>query len=117
MTLIVADTTSSLPLDLTAQLGIPVVPQIVIFGDQSFRDDTELTTADFLGRLRTVAVITPGRLHFESLSSDPDDTKYLACAVEGRADFIISGDHHLKDLKTFRGIRIVDPATFLAAME
>jgi len=73
--------------------------------------------ADFLGRLRTVAVITPGRLHLESLSSDPDDTKYLVCAVEGRADFIISGDHHLKDLKSFQGIRIVDPATFLAAME
>jgi len=52
MTLIVADTTSGLPLDLTAQLGIPVVPQIVNFGDQSFRDDTELTTADFLGKLR-----------------------------------------------------------------
>lgn len=72
---------------------------------------------DFLGRLRAVAVITPGRLRLEPLASDPDNTKYLVCAVEGNADFIISGDHHLKDLKSFRGIRIVDPATFLAAME
>jgi DegV family protein with EDD domain len=57
MTLIVADTTSGLPLDLTAQLGIPVVPQIVNFGDQSFRDDTELTTADFLVRLRASSAL------------------------------------------------------------
>jgi putative PIN family toxin of toxin-antitoxin system len=72
---------------------------------------------DFLGRLRAVAVITPGRLRLEPLASDPDDTKYLACAVEGNADFIISGDHHLKDLKSFRGIRIIDPASFLAVIE
>ena len=52
MTIIVADTTSSLPLDLTARLGIPVIPQFVEFGDQSFRDDTELTTAAFLEKLR-----------------------------------------------------------------
>jgi len=44
MTKIIADTTSGLPLDMAAQLGIPVIPQIVIFGEQSFRDDTELTT-------------------------------------------------------------------------
>jgi DegV family protein with EDD domain len=53
MTLIIADTTSSLPPDLTTQLGIPVIPQIVNFGDQSFRDDTELTTAEFLSKLRS----------------------------------------------------------------
>jgi DegV family protein with EDD domain len=52
MTLIVADTTSSLPLDLTARLGIPVIPQFVEFGERSFRDDTELSTADFLEKLR-----------------------------------------------------------------
>ncbi len=57
MTIIVADTTCSLPIDLTAQLGIPVIPQTVIFGDQSFRDDAELTTADFLDKLRSSPAI------------------------------------------------------------
>jgi putative PIN family toxin of toxin-antitoxin system len=73
--------------------------------------------ADFVERLRTIAIITPGALSLDPLASDPDDTKYLACAVEGNADFIISGDRHLTELKSFRGIRIVDPATFLAAMD
>ncbi|RPH59305.1 MAG: DegV family protein [Chloroflexi bacterium] len=57
MTKIVADTTSGLPLEMAAQLGIPMIPQIVIFGEQSFRDDTELTTAEFLKKLRGSATL------------------------------------------------------------
>jgi DegV family protein with EDD domain len=52
MVRIVADTTCSLPRDLTRKLGIPVLPQIIMFGEQTFRDDTELTTEQFLSRLR-----------------------------------------------------------------
>jgi putative PIN family toxin of toxin-antitoxin system len=68
----------------------------------------------FMAKIRTVALFTAGNLPIEPLAADPDDTKYLVCAVEGRADYIISGDHHLTDLKIFRGIRIVTPAEFLA---
>jgi DegV family protein with EDD domain len=57
MTIIVADTTSGLPLELAAQLGIPMIPQVVIFGEQSFRDDTELTTATFLQKLRASSTL------------------------------------------------------------
>lgn len=70
----------------------------------------------FVSRLRSVAVITPGTLALPPLAADPDDTGYLVCAVEGKADFIVSGDHHLTDLRAYRGIRIVDHATFLALM-
>ncbi len=52
MVRIVADTTAGLPSDLTEQLGIPILPQIVIFGEQSFRDDFELNTAAFLEKLK-----------------------------------------------------------------
>ncbi len=44
----------------------------------------------------------------------PPDNRILECAVAGRATYIISGDHHLTSLKTFRDIKIVDPAAFLA---
>ncbi len=45
------------------------------------------------------------------------DNRILECAVEGGAEFIISGDHHLTDLKTFQGIKIVEPSTFLKTAE
>jgi len=51
MTLIVADTTCGLPRDLLKQRGIPLIPQIVIFGDKEYRDDSELDTAAFLEKL------------------------------------------------------------------
>lgn len=69
--------------------------------------------AGFVERLRSVAVVTPGELSLDPLATDEDDTKYLVCAIEGNADYIISGDRHLKDLKSFQGVRIVDPAAFL----
>ena len=52
----------------------------------------------------------------EPVEDDPDDTKILACALEGEADFVVSGDHHLTDIGSFRGIPIVNPDAFLAIM-
>ncbi len=52
MTRIVTDTTVGVPLEMLAERDIPVVPQIVIFGEESYRDDTELDTETFLSKLR-----------------------------------------------------------------
>jgi DegV family protein with EDD domain len=52
MVKIVTDTTAGLPRELTQQLGIPVLPQLVIFGDDSYRDDSDLDTAVFLEKLK-----------------------------------------------------------------
>ena len=72
---------------------------------------------NFLEKLRKIVTWTPGKLKLEAVSEDPADDMVLACAVEGEADFIVSGDHHLTDLQTFQGIRIVDPATFLGIFQ
>ena len=69
--------------------------------------------AGFIRKLRVVSVMTNVGLTIDAIEDDPSDNKYLECAVEGGADFIISGDSHLKDLKVFRGIRIVSPADFI----
>jgi len=52
MVKIVADTTSGLPREMLKLLGIPLIPQIVVFGEKSYRDDTELDTASFLAKLK-----------------------------------------------------------------
>lgn len=67
----------------------------------------------FFQKLEKIALITPGILSVSAIVDDPSDNIYLACAVEGNAGFIVSGGHHLTDLKTYRGIPIVHPATFL----
>ncbi|MCS7282981.1 MAG: DegV family protein [Anaerolineae bacterium] len=50
---IITDTTSGLPRHIAEAYDIPVLPQIVIFGEEAFRDDTELDTQEFLRRLRS----------------------------------------------------------------
>ncbi len=52
MTIIVADTTCGLPHELLAQRGIPVIPQVVMFGEESYHDDKDFDTAVFLKKLK-----------------------------------------------------------------
>jgi len=40
------------------------------------------------------------------VKKDPQDNKFIACAVKGGADLIISNDKHLLDVKEFKGIPI-----------
>jgi putative PIN family toxin of toxin-antitoxin system len=52
-----------------------------------------------------------------SASDDPKDNIFLSLALDGRADYIVSGDKkHLLPLHPFEGIPILSPAGFLAAM-
>ena len=44
---------------------------------------------------------------------DPKDDIVLECAVEGKADCIVTGDQDLLTLSPFRGIKIVSPQEFL----
>jgi uncharacterized protein len=50
------------------------------------------------------------------VAADPDDNKYLAAAVEGLADLVVSGDDHLLALKAYEGIRIVSAREFLTLL-
>ena len=57
MTIIVADTTCGLPRALLAQRGIPLIPQVVMFGEESFHDDKDLDTALFLQKLKAAKAL------------------------------------------------------------
>lgn len=48
-----------------------------------------------------------------SIAKDPKDNKFIECAIETKADYIISGDKHLLDLKKHKNIWIVTPSKFL----
>lgn len=44
---------------------------------------------------------------------DPDDDKYLAAALEGRASHVVTGDRHFLALGQHAGVEIVTPRGFL----
>jgi len=54
---LITDTTCGLPLSLLAEKGIDVIPQIIIFGDQSYRDDHEIDSDTFLEKLKASSIL------------------------------------------------------------
>jgi uncharacterized protein len=75
--------------------------------------DTPKQVRNSIDLLEEFVIISPGTIEVDAVKADPDDNKIIACAVEARAQFIISGDHHLIDLGTYENIRIVNPDLFL----
>ncbi|MGB8648249.1 MAG: putative toxin-antitoxin system toxin component, PIN family [Anaerolineae bacterium] len=48
---------------------------------------------------------------------DPKDIKFLVCAVQGHAHYLVSSDRDLLELRRYQGIGIVNPGEFLIALE
>ena len=63
--------------------------------------------------LNIIAEIVTPTIDLSVVSADPDDDKYVEAAVEGHADFIVSGDAHLLGLGSHGGVRVVTPREFL----
>jgi uncharacterized protein len=68
---------------------------------------TEAAIQEFEQSVRHFAVCVPGLYAVSKIEADPSDDKFLACALEGAADYIISEDPHLRDLKDYQGIAII----------
>ncbi|MBI4332439.1 MAG: putative toxin-antitoxin system toxin component, PIN family [Chloroflexi bacterium] len=76
------------------------------------REEVEIVKAFLVWKGR---VVEP-KQRFTVVQDDPSDNKFLEAAVEGNADFIVSGDKHLKSLKNFKEIQIVSPAEMAAIL-
>jgi putative PIN family toxin of toxin-antitoxin system len=61
---------------------------------------------------RRAIFVTPQE-SIKAILDDPEDDRFLEAAVAGEAEAIVSGDHHLLDVGTFRGIRIIRIREFL----
>ena len=75
--------------------------------------DLELWFEDII----VLANLIAGTRTVSGVCSDPDDDKYLAAALEGRAAFVVSGDWQLLVLGEYEGVRIVSPRAFLDVLE
>ena len=74
---------------------------------------TEQQVRRLLRQLRLRARLTPHALALRVVEADREDDNILIAAVEGRADCIISGDKHLRDLGSYQDIPILSPAEFV----
>jgi len=71
----------------------------------------------FVQWLRERNALCLGIWEVKVVHEDPDDDIIVACAIEAGADYIISSDHHLLNLKHYREIQIVTPGAFLGILD
>ena len=78
---------------------------------------TEDNIRRFYRLLFRKAIISKDIYQTDKIADDPTDNKFLACALEKKADYIVSRDSHLRNLKHYHGIQIVDATTFIEKMK
>jgi putative PIN family toxin of toxin-antitoxin system len=67
-----------------------------------------------IGLLEKDAVVVPELCSVRAIiPQDPEDEKFLACAIDAGADLIVSGDRHLLDLGEHQRVPIVTVREFM----
>jgi putative PIN family toxin of toxin-antitoxin system len=74
-------------------------------------EDAELEM--ILAALLVESEVVSGHLQLSGVTRDPKDDAIVACAVEGGADYLVSGDQDLLVLGEYEGIRAITPRRFL----
>ena len=67
----------------------------------------------FLGILISKAVFVEPAHVDPKVCRDPDDVKFLECALAGNSKYLVSGDKDLLVIKNFRGVTIFTPREFV----
>ena len=73
-----------------------------------------IAVSDYL--LQLGEFVTPTE-EIHIIVADPTDDKFLEAALAGKVDYIVSGDNHLLELKSFREIPIITGKEFIAWLE
>jgi len=76
-------------------------------------DHTLANVEELVKLLRKTSRMIKVRSELRAVREDPADNAILNTAYDGRCEFVVSGDHHLLNLKKFRGISILSPKQML----
>lgn len=79
-------------------------------------DDDE-TIRRFFRLVFRKAIVARDNFQTDRIVDDPTDNKFLACALEIKADYIVSGDNHLLSIKHFHRTQIVDAKAFITKVK
>ncbi len=103
---------------ITLCLSQPIVEEyLLVLNRLGLDDQSEIDALTGLFAESYHAVFTANTPDLHIVVDDPDDDKFLECAVALDCKLIVSGDKHLKDIKKYIDIRILSPRDFLDVFE
>lgn len=71
-----------------------------------------IDTSDIIDLLAVELEMVKSRKLRESVCRDPDDDKFIACALSAKVEIVVTGDKDLLDLTTYKGVRFLSLAKF-----
>jgi len=101
--------------DLTLCLSTPIVQEYATVLERLGIGAPELRDLLNLFARGHHCVFTASPPDLRLIDADPDDDKFIACAVALEAAVVVSGDRHLLAVGEYMGIRIRTPRQFLDA--
>jgi hypothetical protein len=99
---------------VTLCLSKPIIDEYIeVLRRLGLQDEQELDELLGLFAHGYHVVFTAKTPELHIVKKDPEDNKFIECAVALRADFVISGDKALTTIQDYMGIKIVNPKEFL----
>jgi putative PIN family toxin of toxin-antitoxin system len=92
--------------ELTAVLARPKIQRLAVE-----------PLAEFARGMERFTEHVPEDLHLFGACRDLKDDKFLACAVEGKAHYLVSSDRDWLDMRRYQDVPVVNPGQFLLALE
>lgn len=122
MVRIIADTLSCIPVNEAEALGIPYIPQLIIFGEETYRDDTEIDSSTFLEKLRASSDLpktaAPPPALYKPIFEDINNQKNIALVICPSSE--LSGTYRsaMVSARDFpeADIRIIDTQTLASSL-
>jgi len=86
---------------------------IAVLSRMGFKEEAELDELLRFFARGFHTLYTTNTPKLDIVEKDPDDNKFIECAVALKAEYIISGDKALQEIKEYIGIKILNPKQFL----
>lgn len=121
---LVTDSTTYMPAELVKKYNISVAPQVLIWGDQTYKDGVDIESREFFTRLKTAKVMPSTSqvavVSFQEIFQDlvEKDYEVLALLVSSKLSGTIQSAEQAKDLMSSarEKIHIVDSQSVAMAL-
>lgn len=102
---------------ITLCLSKPVIEEYVeVLRRLGLQDEREMEELLGLFARGFHSIFTARTPEIAVVQNDPDDNKFIECAVALSANYVVSGDADLAAVREYMGIRVLSPSDFLAEM-